>query len=82
MNCAELAEQLTEFLEGELTADAELQALEHLATCERCETVLNQTRQTIGLVNRHGSETLEPNRRNELFISLLTRLRHSTTLPD
>ncbi len=80
MNCAELAEQLTEFLEGELTADAELQALEHLATCGRCEMVFNQTRQTIGLVNRHGSETLAPNRREEILNSLLTKL-HSQQNP-
>lgn len=71
MNCADLEAHLTEFLEGELDPDTEAVALEHLATCPRCETVLRQTRGVIDLAHRHGAEPLPAARRDALLASLL-----------
>ncbi|MGD9794850.1 MAG: zf-HC2 domain-containing protein [Acidimicrobiia bacterium] len=72
MRCDELAANLTEFLEGELDDDAEAEALEHLASCDRCELVLAQTRSVLDLSGQHGRVRLEPDERAELF----DRIRH------
>jgi anti-sigma factor RsiW len=63
MRCADLAERLTEFMEGELSPDEESAALEHLASCEHCETVLSETRDVVNLARDHGRpELTEPDR--------------------
>jgi anti-sigma factor RsiW len=71
MECAELAEHLTDFLEGALDPDSEAAALEHLATCERCDAVLAQTRSVIDLAREHGRIGLEPGERDELLARIL-----------
>ena len=40
MNCSELEAHLTDFLDGQLGPATEAAALEHIATCARCEAVL------------------------------------------
>ena len=72
MQCAELAEHLTDFLDGALDSAGEAAALEHLATCERCETVLAQSRSVIGLAREHGRVTLEPGERDQLLARILS----------
>ena len=67
MECSELAEQLTEFLEGDLDADVEAAALDHLATCSSCETVLAETQDVIGLARNHGRVTLSETNRAQLW---------------
>ena len=67
MECSELAEQLTEFLEGDLDADVEAAALDHLATCASCETVLAETQDVIGLARNHGRVTLSETNRAQLW---------------
>jgi len=67
MKCADLAANLTEFLEGGLDDDAETEALEHLASCDRCEMVLAQTRSVLDLSSRHGRLSLEPAERADLL---------------
>lgn len=71
MECAELEEHLTEFLEGELDPAIEAVALEHLATCARCETVLAGTRSVMGLAARHGRVELADHERAELLGRIL-----------
>lgn len=74
MDCGELESNLTDLLEGALDADAEAAALEHLATCERCESVLTQTRSVITLAQRHGRVELAPGERDDLLRSVLSRV--------
>jgi anti-sigma factor RsiW len=71
MKCAELEANLTDFLDGLLDADAEAAALEHLATCGRCETILRQTRSVINLANVHGRVELAADERDELLRRIL-----------
>jgi len=73
MKCADLAANLTEFLEGGL--DAEAEALEHLASCDRCEMVLAQTRSVLDLSSRHGRLSLEPAERADLLERILDTRR-------
>jgi anti-sigma factor RsiW len=72
MNCVELAANLTDFLDGVLDIEAEAAALEHLATCESCESVLAQTRAVISLAGRHGRVDLAPEERALLLDRILT----------
>ncbi len=76
MECADLEANLTDFLDGVLGADSEAAALEHLATCEHCETILAQTRSVISLANRHGRVDLAPEEREDLLHRILTDDTH------
>lgn len=71
MDCALLEANLTEFLEGELDAETEAAAVEHLATCERCESVLAGTRAVIGLASTHGRVELPAADRADLLQQIL-----------
>lgn len=71
MNCETLASQLTSFLEGELSEIDEEAAIEHLATCNLCETVLADTQHVIVLARDHGREALTEADRSRLLKQLL-----------
>ncbi len=71
MECHELEASLTEFLEGELTSEEEKAAVEHLATCQHCETVLAETKAVVATTAEHGQEKLDPHTRQRLFQSVL-----------
>ena len=53
MNCATLADRLTDFLEGELTPAEESAAIAHLSTCTSCEGVLADTRKVVPVSYTH-----------------------------
>lgn len=72
MDCAELEANLTEFLEGLLGSADEAAAIEHLATCERCEQVLTQTRSVIALAAAHGRMELDADERDALLDRILS----------
>lgn len=76
MRCADLAENLTEFLEGELSASQESVALEHLATCENCERILSETREVMSMARDHGRPKLGPSDRARMLESI------TSSLPD
>jgi anti-sigma factor RsiW len=78
MQCADLEARLTEFLEGELDAATEAAALEHLATCSRCDTVLAQTRTVIDLAGRHGRTELDPVDQDRLLDRIVGAARATT----
>ncbi len=71
MDCHELEANLTEFLEGELSPQEEKAAVEHLATCQHCETVLAETKAVVATAAEHGQEELDPQTRQRLFQSVL-----------
>jgi anti-sigma factor RsiW len=47
LNCDELVELVTEFLDGALESDTEQQILDHLAQCDGCQAHLDQMQATI-----------------------------------
>lgn len=67
MNCEQLASKVTDLMEGELTEQDEQAALEHLATCTQCETVLAQTQDAVKLVSAHGSKEIAPEQSSRLL---------------
>lgn len=74
MECDELAANLTDFLEGELDAAFEAAAVEHLATCAACETVLAGTRSVIGLAPEVGRVEVPPALRESLLAAVVVGL--------
>jgi anti-sigma factor RsiW len=57
LQCDEFVEQVTDFLEDALDAEAKARFLDHLATCPGCEPYLDQFRRTIhalGELNPYG----------------------------
>ncbi len=71
MDCAAVAERLTDLMEGDLDAADEASALEHLATCSACETVLAQTREVVALTKDHGRVELSEQDRTRLWTRVI-----------
>jgi len=77
MRCEDLAERLTDFLEGELEPEIEEQAIEHLATCDRCEVVLAETREVTRLAHDHGRVVVDEADRARMLGAIKSRFKTS-----
>lgn len=77
MRCEDVFDNLTDLLDGALPADVEAAALEHLATCERCEMTLAETRSLLDLAADDRPVELDRPTRD----SLLARIVDEVT-PD
>jgi predicted anti-sigma-YlaC factor YlaD len=60
LTCAELVEQVTDYLEGTVSGQAAVDFRAHLTICERCEGYLDQMRTTIRLLRCASSDQLTP----------------------
>lgn len=68
MNCDEFVELVTEFLEGALDEENQERFVEHLASCDGCETYLDQVRSTVGeLAGLPAVEALPAQAREQLL---------------
>lgn len=74
MRCDQLADRLTELLEGELTPQDETAALEHLAGCPACEQILGATREASALAADHGRVILDDEERTRLYEAMVSDL--------
>jgi anti-sigma factor (TIGR02949 family) len=52
LQCVELVDSLTEYLDGEVSEDQRRRIEQHLATCEGCRAALDQFQTVIGLAGR------------------------------
>jgi anti-sigma factor (TIGR02949 family) len=52
LQCVELVDSLTEYLDGEVSQDRRRRIEEHLATCEGCRAALDQFQTVIGVAGR------------------------------
>lgn len=77
MKCDELAERLTELMEGELDESDEAMALEHLSSCPSCESVLAETRDVVQLAKDHGRVSLSDADRDRMLSSVLDAVDES-----
>jgi anti-sigma factor RsiW len=67
LDCAELVELVTAFLEGELDAETERRVIDHLAHCEGCDRYLDQFRRAIHTLGELPPDELPEPTRNELL---------------
>lgn len=67
MDCNELVELVTAYLDGALDLDTRARFDVHLLECDGCENYLEQFRSTIKTIGRVGDEALDPVYRDRLL---------------
>ena len=67
LNCQELVELVTDYLEGALSPDEQARFEAHVAGCDGCARYLEQVRLTVAVVGRLTEETIVPAARAELL---------------
>jgi anti-sigma factor RsiW len=67
MDCNELVELVTAYLDGALDADTRARFEAHLDGCDGCENYLQQFRQTVRMVGKIGDDELDPAFRQRLL---------------
>lgn len=66
MDCNELVELVTAYLDDALDADTRARVEAHLADCEGCANYVQQFRRTVGTVGRITDDQLDPAFRGRL----------------
>jgi anti-sigma factor RsiW len=67
MDCNELVELVTAYLDGALDPDTRARFDEHLLNCDGCENYLQQFRETVRTVGKISDDELDPAFRNRLL---------------
>lgn len=67
MNCEELIQYLSEYIDQGLNEELHTDAQEHLASCHNCRVVLDTTQRTILLYRADGQNRIPNQRREALF---------------
>ena len=73
LDCDQVVEQVTAYLDGALDADARRRFVEHLAVCEGCERYVDQFRRTIGALGDLPPDELPDETRSALLDSFRRR---------
>jgi len=67
MDCNELVELVTAYLDGALDPETHARFDTHLAQCDGCEDYLQQFRATVRTLGKLSDDDLEPAYRNKLL---------------
>ena len=67
MDCNELVELVTAYLDGSLDPDTRARFDMHLVECDGCEHYLQQFRTTVDTLGRIGDDAIEPAFRDRLL---------------
>jgi anti-sigma factor RsiW len=67
IDCNELVEIVTDYLEGALDADTYRRFTEHLELCDGCDTYVEQMRDTVRLAGTLQQDALRPDMRDKLL---------------
>ncbi len=67
MNCSEIVELVTEYIEGLLPPEQQSRFESHLADCQGCRNYVEQMRMTIRLTGKLGEESLSDEIENEML---------------
>ncbi|WP_283097550.1 zf-HC2 domain-containing protein [Frankia sp. AgB32] len=67
MNCDELVEVVTDFLDDALDAATRRRFTEHLEECDGCDAYVGQLRTTVGLTGMLREDDLRPDMRDRLL---------------
>lgn len=70
MECNDLVQYLSDYIDQNLEEELVEAAQEHLATCQNCRVVLDTTQKTIFLYREQGKRTIPADRRQRLFDQL------------
>jgi predicted anti-sigma-YlaC factor YlaD len=67
MDCNQLVELVTAYLDGSLDSETRARFDEHLLECEGCENYLQQFRGTVDTVGKIDTATIDPGFRDRLL---------------
>lgn len=67
MDCTELVELVTAYLDGALDLDTRARFDTHLTECDGCENYLEQFRTTVATVGKISDDQLDPTFRSRLL---------------
>ena len=70
MNCEQLLQYLSDYIDQDLDEELTSEAQVHLASCHNCRVVLDSTQQTIFLFKEQEKRTIPAQRRQRLFNQL------------
>jgi anti-sigma factor RsiW len=76
LDCDELVELVTRYLDGRLDRDAERRFREHLAACDGCDRYLDQFRRTISVLGELPAKSLSAEARGQLLSAFRSWPRH------
>lgn len=72
MTCREIAELITDYLEGALSPEAKVRFEDHVAGCAACTSYIGQLRATTRVLTRLREEDLPVSLREELLAAFRT----------
>lgn len=72
IDCSDLVELVTDYLEGVLEEPLRAEVEAHLALCDGCEAYLDQLRSTIAVLGYVPVESIRPEARVELMSAFRT----------
>jgi hypothetical protein len=70
LDCIELVELVTEYLEDALDSDAQHRVIEPLSRCDGCSTYLQQVKATMSALGRLAPDPLDSQIRQDLLAAL------------
>jgi hypothetical protein len=73
LRCREFVEQVTSYLEGELSTAAEQDFIDHLALCDGCERYLEQMRLTTASLADLPADSISTDARTALLDAFRSR---------
>jgi anti-sigma factor RsiW len=74
MNCEQLLQYLSDYIDHNLNEELTLEARKHLETCHNCHVILDTTQKTITLCRASGRCIIPSERRMALFNRLQSAL--------
>jgi hypothetical protein len=75
MNCEQLVQYLSDYIDNDLDLELSEEAREHLATCRNCHIMLDTTRKTITLCQTCSPRVIPQDRREVLMNRLQSALK-------
>jgi predicted anti-sigma-YlaC factor YlaD len=66
LNCQEVVELVTDYLEQALLPEMQAKFEEHIAECPGCDTYLEQVQQTIMMLRKLSEQQMFPKTKHEL----------------
>ncbi len=67
LNCQEVVELVTDYLEQALLPEMKAQFEKHIAVCPGCDTYLDQVQQTITMLRKLAEQSIFPETKQELL---------------
>jgi anti-sigma factor RsiW len=73
MTCTDFLSQLTDYFDGQISAELLEEVRAHTASCSHCEVVLNTTRQTIEIYRDNDVYEISDEFRESLHVAIMKK---------